>query len=65
MIPDLGAKRLDRLQVRDVQTWINEVARACRCCARGKDARRPELKNRCCAPDATRDALKRLGESLR
>ncbi|MGC5334760.1 tyrosine-type recombinase/integrase [Micromonospora sp. DT62] len=49
VIPGLGGKRLDRLQVRDVQTWINEVARACQCCAQGKDARRPELRRRCCA----------------
>ncbi|GAB3339854.1 hypothetical protein GCM10027452_12740 [Micromonospora halotolerans] len=31
--PFLGAKRLDRLQSRDVQTWINQVARTCQCCA--------------------------------
>ncbi len=49
VIPSLGGKRLDRLQVRDVQTWINEVARTCQCCAQGKDARRPELRRRCCA----------------
>ncbi|MBO4209070.1 tyrosine-type recombinase/integrase [Micromonospora echinofusca] len=49
VIPGLGGKRLDRLQVRDVQTWINEVARTCQCCAQGKDDRRPELKRRCCA----------------
>ncbi|WP_433530319.1 tyrosine-type recombinase/integrase [Micromonospora sp. CA-263727] len=49
VMPGLGAKRLDRLQVRDVQTWINEVARTCQCCAQGKDARRPELRRRCCA----------------
>jgi integrase len=49
VIPGLGGKRLDRLQVRDVQTWINEVARTCQCCAQGKDARRPESRRRCCA----------------
>ncbi|TDC01432.1 site-specific integrase [Micromonospora fluostatini] len=49
VIPGLGGKRLDRLQVRDVQTWINEVGRTCQCCAQGKDARRPELRRRCCA----------------
>ncbi|XTZ13761.1 tyrosine-type recombinase/integrase [Micromonospora echinospora] len=49
VIPGLGGKRLDRLQVRDVQTWINEVARTCQCCAQGKDARRPEPRRRCCA----------------
>ncbi|MCA1703729.1 MAG: site-specific integrase [Actinobacteria bacterium] len=51
IIPGLGAKRLDRLSVRDVQTWINEVARICQCCAQGKDAVRPEKKRRCCAVD--------------
>jgi hypothetical protein len=33
-----------RLSVRDVQTWINEVARTCQCCAQGKDAARAENK---------------------
>lgn len=47
--PDLGAKRLDRLQSRDVQTWINQVARTCQCCAQGNDASRCEDKRRCCA----------------
>lgn len=47
--PGLGTKRLDRLQVRDVQTWINAVAKTCQCCTQGKDATRPENKRRCCA----------------
>ncbi|HET9256766.1 MAG TPA: site-specific integrase [Pseudonocardiaceae bacterium] len=47
--PGLGTKRLDRLSVRDIQTWINEVARTCQCCAQGKDTRRPAKKRRCCA----------------
>ncbi|MGH3829479.1 MAG: tyrosine-type recombinase/integrase [Pseudonocardiaceae bacterium] len=47
--PRLGDRRLDRLGVRDVQTWINEVARTCQCCAQGKDTARPEKKRRCCA----------------
>ncbi|MBW0088741.1 site-specific integrase [Pseudonocardia sp. KRD-184] len=47
--PALGTKRLDRLQLRDVQTWINGTARACQCCVQGKDARRPPDKQRCCA----------------
>lgn len=49
IVPQLGAKRLDRLSVRDVQTWINEVARTCQYCAQSKDATRPEKKRRCCA----------------
>jgi integrase len=47
--PRLGSHRLDRLSVRDIQTWINDVARTCQCCAQGKDAARPEKKRRCCA----------------
>jgi integrase len=47
--PGLGDRRLNRLQARDVQVWINKVARTCQCCAQGKDAARPEKKRRCCA----------------
>ncbi|MGH4022621.1 MAG: N-terminal phage integrase SAM-like domain-containing protein [Pseudonocardiaceae bacterium] len=47
--PGIGTKRLDRLQVRDIQTWINTVARTCQCCAQGKDSRRAEKQRRCCA----------------
>jgi integrase len=49
IIPDLGEKRLDKLTVRDVQTWLNKVRATCQCCAQGKDARRPEKSRRCCA----------------
>jgi hypothetical protein len=37
------------VSVRDVQTWLNKVAKTCQCCAQGKDARRPASKRRCCA----------------
>ncbi|MFD8383954.1 tyrosine recombinase XerC [Streptomyces sp. NPDC059679] len=53
--PGLGAKRLDKLTVRDVRTWVNKLLEQCQCCAQGKDAARPkEDKNparrqRCCA----------------
>ena len=40
IVPDLGAKRLDRLSVRDVQTWVNKLRIRCQCCAQGKDAAR-------------------------
>src|SRR4051794_30116040 len=50
--PELGGKRLDRLQVRDVQTWLNALATTCQCCAQGKDARRPARQQRCCAAGA-------------
>jgi integrase len=47
--PGLGERRMSRLAVRDVQTWINQVARTCQCCVQGKGARRPETRRRCCA----------------
>jgi integrase len=47
--PALGDKQLDLLQTRDVQTWLNTLARTCQCCAQGKDAKRSENKRRCCA----------------
>ncbi|WP_214111074.1 tyrosine-type recombinase/integrase [Acrocarpospora catenulata] len=45
--PALGKKRLDKLGVRDVQTWYNKLRVTCQCCAQGKDARRSKPK--CCA----------------
>jgi Phage integrase, N-terminal SAM-like domain len=49
LVPSLGAKRLDRLQVRDVRTWLNRLRVTCQCCAQGKDAARPVDRRRCCA----------------
>lgn len=49
IVPGLGSKRLDKLTVRDVQTWLNKVRQSCQCCAQGKDACRPEKTRRCCA----------------
>ncbi len=49
IVPGLGAKRLDKLTVRDVQTWLNKVRQSCQCCAQGKDTRRSEKLRRCCA----------------
>ena len=49
ILPYLGAKRLDKLQVKDIRLWLNKLAQVCQCCAQGKDAGRPEDKRRCCA----------------
>jgi hypothetical protein len=38
--PGIGALRLDRLRVADVQAWLNRLSVQCQCCAQGKDARR-------------------------
>jgi integrase len=49
IVPYLGARRLDKLQVRAIRQWLNKLARICQCCALGKDASRSEAKRRCCA----------------
>jgi hypothetical protein len=33
--PALGSIRLDLLQVRDVQAWLDQLARVCQCCGPG------------------------------
>jgi Phage integrase, N-terminal SAM-like domain len=47
--PALGSIRLDLLQLRDVQAWLDQLPRVCQCCAQGKDAARPTGRQRCCA----------------
>ncbi|NLT56837.1 MAG: hypothetical protein GXX79_20185 [Actinomycetales bacterium] len=49
IVPALGKRRLDKLTVREVQTWLNTIKKTCQCCKQGKDAARPETKRRCCA----------------
>ncbi len=49
IVPHLGHKRLDQLQVKDIRQWLNKLGGICQCCAQGKDAARPESKRRCCA----------------
>jgi integrase len=49
IIPYLGGKRLDKIQVIDIRQWLNKLAVICQCCAQGKDAARPEHKRHCCA----------------
>lgn len=49
IVPWLGNKKLDRLSARDIQQWANKLATVCQCCHQGKDERRPESKQRCCA----------------
>jgi integrase len=49
LTPGLGTKRVDRLQVRDIRTWLNRLRITCQCCAQGKDANRQAGHRRCCA----------------
>lgn len=50
IVPNLGRKTLEKLTVRDVQLWLNEIRQRCQCCAQGKDAER--ASPRCCAAGA-------------
>jgi len=47
IVPGLGRKKIDKLTVRDVQGWLNQVRTSCLCCAQGKDSARDNP--RCCA----------------
>jgi hypothetical protein len=47
LIPELGKKRLDKLNARDVRLFITRVRETCQCCRNGWDASR-EIP-RCCA----------------
>jgi integrase len=47
IVPDLGRRKLEKLTVRDVQVWVNQLRTRCQCCAQGKDAERAQP--RCCA----------------
>lgn len=50
ILPDLGRRKLEKLTVRDVQTWLNQLKTRCQCCAQGKDSARDHP--RCCAVGA-------------
>jgi hypothetical protein len=39
--PALGSIRLDLLQVRDVQAWLDQLARVCQCCGPRHRSQRP------------------------
>ena len=47
VVPMIGAKRLDKLSVRDVKLRLNQVRTTCQCCAQVNDAAR--TMPRCCA----------------
>jgi integrase len=49
LVPGLGTKRVDRLQVRDIRTWLNRLRITCQCCSQGKDTARQHDHRRCCA----------------
>jgi integrase len=48
LIPALGTKRLDSLQVQHVRTFLDEFRNKCLCCASKADAKRP-TERQCCS----------------
>ncbi|MEV4534661.1 tyrosine-type recombinase/integrase [Asanoa sp. NPDC049518] len=48
LIPALGTKRVDRLQVQHVKVFLDEFRRKCLCCAAELDKDRP-LSRQCCS----------------
>jgi integrase len=36
IVPELGSRRLDKLTVREVQTWLNHLRAACQCCLQAR-----------------------------
>jgi integrase len=48
LVPALGSKRLDGLQVQHVKTFMDEFRRKCLCCTNGLDQIRP-VDRRCCS----------------
>lgn len=50
IVPGVGARKIDRLSVADVQRWLNRLPTICQCCAQGKDERRKARGTaKCCA----------------
>jgi hypothetical protein len=39
IIPHLGSKRLDNIQVKEIRQWLNKIATVCQCCAQEKTRR--------------------------
>ena len=35
IVPHLGHKRIDQLQVKDIRQWINKLTSICQCCVQG------------------------------
>jgi integrase len=49
LLPGLGAKRLDALQVQHVREFLDGFRNKCLCCTSGADAKRPAAKQCCSA----------------
>jgi integrase len=67
--PGIGKRRIDKLNVRETQTWLNKLSGICLCCAQGKDTNRKKPKccaiGECCAAYPGRRVLESARGTLR
>ena len=56
--PDLGSRRLDKLTVRDVQSWLAQLRTRCQCCAQGRTS--PAISLAAAPPAAAADRSRPL-----
>jgi hypothetical protein len=50
ILPYLGGKNLDKIQVKDIRQWLNKLAVICQCCTQGKDPRGLRIKGAAAQP---------------
>lgn len=67
VIPGLGKKRLDKLAVRDVQTWFNSLPTHCTCCAQKKKRKTPccTTGGECCKDYPSRGTIESIRRIFR
>ena len=64
IIPHLGGKRLDKIQVKDIRQWLNKlschlpVLRAGQRCRPGREKKRCCAVGKCCHKHSLREAAK-------
>ncbi|GAA4511631.1 site-specific integrase [Nonomuraea ferruginea] len=66
LVPGLGKKRLDKLTVRDVQTWLNTLPALCTCCAQKKQRKKPCCSiGKCCEDHPSRGTIESIRRVFR
>ncbi|MEV4104155.1 site-specific integrase [Nonomuraea sp. NPDC049649] len=66
LVPGLGKKRLDKLTVRDVQTWLNTLPTLCTCCAQKKKRKKPCCSiGKCCQDHPSRGTIESIRRVFR
>ncbi|MGW0192019.1 site-specific integrase [Nonomuraea sp. NPDC003201] len=66
LIPGVGKKRLDKLTVRDVQTWLNTLPALCTCCTQKKRRKKPCCSiGQCCEDHPSRGTIESIRRVFR